>query len=363
MLILVHRAGVLAVVFILQNSDSQEINFLFFEFQAPLWVILFWLLVLGALLDRLLPYWMKRRKASPAPPPTEHLEHLTPRRCCTPPRPTVCRWRSTTSPDRARTRSSCSPTPPASTATPTCRSPSTSRRGSTRSGWTSAATATRQLPAGWEVSWPGYGDDALAAAKEVASLPGGDGGIIGFGHSMGGAALLMAAAAHPGLFRLLVLFEPIVFPTDGPRDPDRPNPLRDGARRRRAVFDSFDAALANYASKPPMAAFEPDALDAYVRHGFRQDGDHVRLKCDPDTEADTFHHGGNHTTWDRLGAVDAPVIVVGGVVEEMRPSAVAELAAAELPHGRYVLEGHMDHFGPMTHTAEIAALIADNAPL
>ena len=97
------------------------------------------------------------------------------------------------------------------------------------------------------------------------------------------------------------------------------------------MFDSFDAAIANYASKPPMAAFEPDALDAYVRHGFRQDGDHVRLKCDPDTEADTFHHGGNHTTWDRLGAVDAPVIVVGGMVEEMRPSAVAELAAAELP--------------------------------
>ena len=145
---------------------------------------------------------------------------------------------------------------------------------------------------------------------------------------MGGAALLMAAAAHPGLFRLLVLFEPIVFPTDRVRDPDAPNPLRDGARRRRAVFDSFDAALANYASKPPLAAFEPDALDAYVRHGFRQDGDHVRLKCDPDTEADTFDNGGNHTTWDRLGAIEAPVVVVGGQVEEMRPSAVAALVAA-----------------------------------
>ena len=154
-----------------------------------------------------------------------------------------------------------------------------------------------------------------------------------------------------------------MFPTDGPRDPDRPNPLRDGARRRRAVFDSFDAALANYASKPPMAAFEPDALDAYVRHGFRQDGDHVRLKCDPDTEADTFHHGGNHTTWDRLGAVDAPVIVVGGTVEEMRPSAVAELAAAELPHGRYVLEAPHGPLRPDdAHRPRSPRSIADNAP-
>jgi pimeloyl-ACP methyl ester carboxylesterase len=214
-------------------------------------------------------------------------------------------------------------------------------------------------PADWEVSWAGYGDDAVAAAEAVAALPGGEGGIVGFGHSMGGAALLMAAAERPGLFRRIVVFEPIVFPTDRVRTPDAPNPLRDGARRRRATFDSFDAALANYASKPPMSAFEPDALDAYVRHGFRQDGDQVRLKCDPDTEADTFDNGANHTTWDRLGAIEAPVVVVGGVVEEMRPSAIAELVAAELPRGRYVLEAHMDHFGPMTHTAEVAALVAD----
>jgi pimeloyl-ACP methyl ester carboxylesterase len=110
-----------------------------------------------------------------------------------------------------------------------------------------------------------------------------------------------------------------------------------------------------------MAAFEPDALDAYVRHGFRQDGDHVRLKCDPETEAETFHNGANHTTWDHLGSIDTPVVVVAGRVEEMQPSAVAELVADQLPNGRFVLEAHMDHFGPMTHTAEVAALIASDA--
>jgi pimeloyl-ACP methyl ester carboxylesterase len=213
-------------------------------------------------------------------------------------------------------------------------------------------------PEGWVVSWDGYGDDALAAAEAVAALPGGEGGIVGFGHSMGGAGLLMAAAKHPGLFRALVLFEPIVYPTDRVRDPDAPNPLRDGARRRRPVFDSFEAAIANYASKPPMAAFDPDALDAYVRHGFRQDGEHVRLKCDPETEAETFDNGANHTTWDRLDSVDAPVTVVAGRVEEMQPSAVAALVAERLPDGQYVGAPHLDHFGPMTHPDEVAALVA-----
>ena len=37
----------------------------------------------------------------------------------------------------------------------------------------------------WEVDWHRFGDDALAVARSVA--PGG--GLIGFGHSMGGAAL------------------------------------------------------------------------------------------------------------------------------------------------------------------------------
>jgi pimeloyl-ACP methyl ester carboxylesterase len=217
------------------------------------------------------------------------------------------------------------------------------------------------LPAGWEVAWDGYGDDAFAAAASLAERPGGDGGIIGFGHSMGGASLVMAAARQPDLFRLLVLYEPIVFPTNVVREDDRPNTLRDGARRRRAVFDSFESAIANYASKPPMAAFDPDALDAYVRHGFRQEGDHVRLKCDPDTEADTFDNGGKHTAWDSLAGLPTPVVVVARPAQEMGPAVVAPLIAEELANGRFVPQPSMDHFGPMTHPADVADMIAHAA--
>lgn len=217
------------------------------------------------------------------------------------------------------------------------------------------------LPADWKFSWTGYGNDALQSARTVADLPGGSGGLVAFGHSMGGACLLMAAAQQPELFRVLVLFEPIVFPTDRVREPDTPNFLAMGARRRRPVFDSFDAAIANYASKPPMAAFDPDALDAYVRHGFRQDGDQVRLKCDPETEASTFDNGSTHSTWDVLTEIKVPVVVVAGVIEELQPSAVAPLVAEQLANARFVHRPEMDHFGPMTHPTEVAALIADIA--
>src|SRR5688572_3956030 len=50
-------------------------------------------------------------------------------------------------------------------------------------------------PTGWDVSWDGYGDDAHTVAAALAP----SGGLIGFGHSMGGTALLMAAHRQPGL--------------------------------------------------------------------------------------------------------------------------------------------------------------------
>ena len=57
----------------------------------------------------------------------------------------------------------------------------------------------------WTIDWSHFGDDVVAAAAAIAP----DGGLVGFGHSMGGAALLMAAHRRPELFTRLVLFEPI----------------------------------------------------------------------------------------------------------------------------------------------------------
>ncbi len=145
-------------------------------------------------------------------------------------------------------------------------------------------------PDDWQVDWTRYGDDALAAARAIAP----DGGLVGFGHSMGGAGLLMAAHRDPGLFDVIVAFEPIVFPPReiDPHDGTENNGtvLSRGARKRRASFESFDEAIANYSSKPPMMAFDPDVLRLYVAHGFRPSPEGVRLKCDPEHEARHVRH-------------------------------------------------------------------------
>ena len=54
--------AVLAVIFVLQNSDSHNVNLLMLDFKAPSWVIFALLIALGVVLDRLLQFWMARRK-------------------------------------------------------------------------------------------------------------------------------------------------------------------------------------------------------------------------------------------------------------------------------------------------------------
>jgi len=204
------------------------------------------------------------------------------------------------------------------------------------------------------IDWRRYGDDATAMATAL------DTPIVAFGHSMGGTSLLMAAHRNPALFSHIVVFEPIVFPANSRPADSPPSPMVEGARRRRATFASYEAAIANYSSKPPMNAFAPAALEAYVRYGFAEGPDgQVHLKCRPEIEAGTFELGGQHNTYDVLGGIDVPVLVLAGRADELQPpSLVAQDVAGQLRHGTFTRLTDLDHFGPMTRPDIVAAVIA-----
>lgn len=212
------------------------------------------------------------------------------------------------------------------------------------------------------VDWYQYAEDALAMARWATHRQGGP--VVGFGHSMGGACLLMAAHREPSLFRRLVVFEPIVFPPAELREggpgstvPDD-NPMVVGARRRRATFPSYEAAIDNFASKPPLMMFRRDALEAYVRFGFAEDPEGVHLKCPPEVEAGTFATGSLHDTWSKLPEIVTDTVVVAGRMEPMQPSLFAQGIAERLPNSVYEAHEEWNHFAPMTHPDEFAALLA-----
>lgn len=205
-------------------------------------------------------------------------------------------------------------------------------------------------------SWHGFAMDALAVVDELGlERP------FGVGHSAGGAALLLAELARPGTFRALWVFEPIVPPTvpPGGAGPSPGNPLAEGARRRREVFDSRQSAYDNYAGKPPFSVLDPAALRAYVDYGFDDlDDGTVRLKCRREAEAATYEMAVQHGAGTRLHEISCPVVLAsGGRTDTPFGFGLMEQLAERIPAGRTERFPDLGHFGPLQQPAAIAASI------
>jgi uncharacterized integral membrane protein len=54
--------AVVAVIFIAQNSERRNVEFLFVDVTTPVWVALLIAVGLGILLDRLIVFWWNRRR-------------------------------------------------------------------------------------------------------------------------------------------------------------------------------------------------------------------------------------------------------------------------------------------------------------
>lgn len=199
-------------------------------------------------------------------------------------------------------------------------------------------------PQNRDFSWHAMGTDALAAIQAIAAGP-----IVAMGHSMGGAALLMAELARPGSLRCAYLYEPIIFPSSmsAPAD-ETGNPMSVAARKRRDTFPSRAVALLRYASRTPLGVLRADALAAYVEHGFadRPDGTAV-LKCAPEDEADTFAAQPKMTV-EQLHDITVPTTVaVGGPSDKGDLAWLGPVIVDALPQGQLVECAHLGHFGPL----------------
>ena len=221
-------------------------------------------------------------------------------------------------------------------------------------------------PPNGDFDWHRFADDALAVVDHLGLRR-----PFAVGHSCGGALLLLAEAARPGTFRSLYCFEPVVppiedappMPPDGASPSGPHNPLAAGARRRRQEFPSYDAALANFAAKPPMAGFHPESLRLYVQHGFEpvdpsDPAGPVRLKCRGEDEARTYEMGASHGAFSRLAEVRCPVTLSCGELTNAFGEDVLRPSAARLPaSGPVDVIPSLTHFGPLENPAEIAARI------
>jgi pimeloyl-ACP methyl ester carboxylesterase len=181
-----------------------------------------------------------------------------------------------------------------------------------------------------------------------------DGSGIGVGHSMGGAALVMAEVTRPGTFSALVLAEPILLAPPVRRGS---YPLAEVVRKRRRVFGSRAAARENFVSKLPFSRWGSAALDGYVAGGLVDAANGVVLGCDPDFEADVYDRSTGHGVLELVSRVSAPVVVLVGEDSDTYDVEWAGVIASAFPQGRLEVVRAGTHFIPMEQPEVVAAAV------
>lgn len=209
-----------------------------------------------------------------------------------------------------------------------------------------------RLPPGHEMDWYGLATDVLAVVDGLGlDRP------YGFGHSSGGTAVLMAEQARPGTFAAIYCFEPVIVAADPPLGVDTDSWLAAQARRRHASFPSRDDARRHYASKPPLDVMAPEALRAYVEHGFEDTDGGVRLKCHPDHEAAVYETATAHDAYARLPDVACPVTVACGSATERCTPERARSHIERLPRACGEVVENVGHLGPLERPEQVASSV------
>lgn len=119
--------------------------------------------------------------------------------------------------------------------------------------------------------------------------------LIGMGHSFGAAMTLRVAAENPGLFKALVLLDPITMPA--------PlwavwrgmgvlglNPMARMARRRREVWPSRAEALNRLRGRGVFAGWPEAALTDFVDYALGPKGGQWGLRCPRELEAQIYEN-------------------------------------------------------------------------
>lgn len=197
-----------------------------------------------------------------------------------------------------------------------------------------------------DFAWAGFAEDVLTLVDHVGAET-----VRAFGHSMGGAATLLAAKTRPNVIEAAWLYEPIIFPPDiVPRN----SMMAEAAGKRRREFGSRAEALHRYASRPPLGVMRADALAAYVEHGFHDTSDGtVTLACAPESEAATFNNAG--TSVEDIRGLDLRITVAHGEsAQEPSPAGFAKAAHQALANSTLAPYQGIGHFGPMEDPVRIA---------
>lgn len=166
--------------------------------------------------------------------------------------------------------------------------------------------------------------------------------LIGIGHSFGGALTLRVAAENPGLFRALVLLDPILFPPlffAGIRMAALVgrHPMANGARRRRDRWATRDEVIERLRGRGTYKRWTEEAMACFADYATHDEGGQRVLSCPREIEAAVFEHP--VYPWPAFRRIKVPVLFLRGehsfsffpAAERLAQRACPQLTLRRLP--------------------------------
>ena len=199
--------------------------------------------------------------------------------------------------------------------------------------------------------WLDLRDDLLALLAALDQGP-----VVLAGHSMGATVSLLAAAETPEAVRGLVLLDPVIMPramTFYARLPWTSGvlwkrlPIARGALRRRAVFESCEAAFTAYRGRGAFKTWPETMLADYVGGGFKtRDDGRVELACAPAWEASNYSAQA-HDPWRAMSRLRCPARILRAEHGSTARLGDAVRLARRYPWVRAETVAETSHFLPM----------------
>ncbi len=208
-----------------------------------------------------------------------------------------------------------------------------------------------------------FGQDIVALARQLGLRR-----VVGVGHSMGGHAMVVAAAREPEVFAGLLLFDPVIV-GPGSGEESALSALRAEEHpvgRRRNHWPDAGTMIGAFSRRDPYRRWDPEVLRDYCRFGLREtDGGAFELACPPRLEVEVYVGMHMRTVFEDIPRVRVPVDVVRGRDRrpqdspmDFSPSPTWPRLASLFADGRDEQLCENTHFFPMELPGWTAARIA-----
>ncbi len=236
--------------------------------------------------------------------------------------------------------------------------------------------------------WDDLGSDLNAAWKQRELPP-----VVAVGHSFGAVGSLIAAIQKPEQVKGLILLDATIFSPALLRKVRLLRlasavgfrirvPIVEGARRRKRLFESREAAFEYFRTKRLFSDWPEEVLRLYVEHGLTEEAvaagpadltqaealgavldtpkSGFTLSWSPEWEARGFATLDTRI-WSRLPRLNKqiPVLFVRGEKSDVLPQEMEKLISKKVPQAEWRTVPGAGHLFPLSKPRETAAILSD----